>query len=101
MSDFDDRKKGMEDQYFRDEERSLKLKSRRDRLLASWIAGLIGRDDLAVYAEEIVDARFRGGGDAGVISKALADLHGAGHNISEQDLATKMQELTIQAAQDL
>jgi hypothetical protein len=31
--------------------------------------------------------------DAGVLSKALSDLHGAGHTISEQDVAAKMREL--------
>ncbi|WP_455873074.1 hypothetical protein [Rhizobium yanglingense] len=42
--------------------------------MAKWIAGLIGRDDVAGYADEMTDARFKGGGDAGVLSKALADL---------------------------
>ncbi|MDP9812635.1 hypothetical protein J2W42_005505 [Rhizobium tibeticum] len=101
MADLEDRKKAMEDQYFQDAERSLKLKSRRDRLLAKWIAGLIGRDDIAGYADEITDARFKGGGDPGVLSKALSDLQAAGHNISEQDLAAKMRELMVEAAEQL
>ncbi|WP_245495978.1 ATPase inhibitor subunit zeta [Rhizobium leguminosarum] len=64
MADLGDRKKAMEDQYFQDAERSIKLKSRMDKLLAQWIAGLIGRDDVAGYGAEITDARFKGGGDA-------------------------------------
>lgn len=91
----------MEDQYFQDAERSLKLKPRRDRLLAKWIAGLIGRDDFAGYADEIADVRLKGGGDAGVLSKALSDLKGAGHNIKEQDVAAKMRELMFEAAEQL
>ncbi|PKA41598.1 DUF1476 domain-containing protein [Rhizobium sullae] len=101
MADFRDRKKAMEDQYFQDAERTLKLKSRHDRLLAKWIAGLIGRDDVAGYADEITDARFKGGGDAGVLSKALADLQAAGHSISEQDVAAKMREFMVEAAEQL
>ncbi|WP_245484991.1 ATPase inhibitor subunit zeta [Rhizobium leguminosarum] len=59
-ADLGDRKKAMEDQYFQDAERSIKLKSRMDKLLAQWIAGLIGRDDVAGYGAEITDARFKG-----------------------------------------
>jgi hypothetical protein len=49
MADLRDRGKGMEDQYFQDAERILKLKSRREKLLAKWVAGLIDRDDFAAY----------------------------------------------------
>ncbi|MCV9942873.1 MULTISPECIES: DUF1476 domain-containing protein [Rhizobium] len=98
MADLGDRKKAMEDQYFQDAERSIKLKSRMDRLLAQWIAGLIGRDDVAGYGAEITDARFKGGGDAGVLSKAISDLQAAGQDVSEQDVAAKMSEFLVEAA---
>lgn len=98
MADLRDSKKAMEDQYFQDAERSIKLKNRVDRLLAQWIAGLIGRHDVAGYAAEITDARFRGGGDAGVLSKAISDLQAAGQNLSEQDVAAKMSEFLVEAA---
>ncbi|MBY5312178.1 DUF1476 family protein [Rhizobium leguminosarum] len=98
MADLGDRKKAMEDQYFQDAERSIKLKSRMDRLLAQWIAGLICRDDVAGYGAEITDARFKGGGDAGVLSKAISDLQAAGQNVSEQDVAAKMSEFLVEAA---
>lgn len=101
MADLGDRKKAMEDQYFHDAERSIKLKSRSDKLLAKWIAGLIGRDDVAGYADEITNARFTGGGDAGVLSKALADLKAAGHNVSEQDVEAKIREFLVEAAEQL
>ncbi|WP_315860881.1 ATPase inhibitor subunit zeta [Rhizobium leguminosarum] len=98
MADLGDRKKAMEDQYFQDAERSIKLKSRMDKLLAQWIAGLIGRDDVAAYGAEITDTRFKGGGDAGVLSKAISDLQAAGQNVSEQDVAAKMSEFLVEAA---
>ena len=101
MVDLSDRKRAMEDKYFRDAEQSFKLTSRRDRLLAKWIANLVGRDDFAAYADEITDARFKGGGDTGVVAKALSDLQAAGHNISEQDVAAKMRELMVEAAEQL
>ncbi|OWO89366.1 hypothetical protein B5E41_30610 [Rhizobium esperanzae] len=100
MVDLRDREKGMEDQYFRDAERILKLKSRCDTLLAKWVAGLVDRDDFVAYADEITDARFKGG-DPGVLSKALSDLQAAGRNFSEQDVATKMREFMSEAAEQL
>jgi hypothetical protein len=101
MADLGDRKKAMEDKYFHDAERSIKLKSRSDRLLANWVAGLVGRDDVAGYADEITDARFTGGGDSGVLAKALSDLKAADHNISEQDVAAKIKEFLVRAAGEL
>src|SRR5688500_18855674 len=98
MTELRDRKKAMEDQYFQDTERSSKLKSRIDWLLARRIAGLIGRDDVAGYGAESTDARFKGGGDAGVLSKAISDLQAAGQNVSEQDVAAKMSEFLVEAA---
>ncbi|PDS77853.1 hypothetical protein CO654_33775 [Rhizobium sp. L18] len=100
MVDLRDREKGMEDQYFQDAERIFKLKSRRDKLLAKWVAGLIDRDDFAAYADEITDAGFKGG-NPGVLSKALSDLQAAGRNVSEQDVAAKMREFMVEAAEQL
>ena len=101
MVDLSDRKKAMEERYFKDTEQSFKLISRRDRLFAKWVADLIGRDDVAAYADAMSDARFRSGGEAGVLSKALSDLQGAGLNWNEQDVREKMQELLADAAEEL
>lgn len=101
MADLSDRKKAMEEKYFQDAELSFKLTSRRDRLLSKWIASLIGREDVAAYADEIAHARFSGGGDAGVVSKALSDLQAAGQKFTEEDVAAKMRELLVDAAEEL
>jgi hypothetical protein len=97
MADLKDREKAMEDQYFQDAERSIRVKSRSDRLLAKWVAALIGRNDVAGYTDEISDVRLTGDGDDGVLSKALSDIQGAGHNLSKQDVAAKMRELIAEA----
>lgn len=89
----------MEDKYFRDAEQTFKLTVRRDRLFAKWVADLTARDDVAAYTDEITDARFKGGGDAGVVSKALADLHAAGHNLTEQAVAAKLRELMVEVVE--
>jgi hypothetical protein len=64
------------------------------------IPSRVGVNALWYYADEITDARFKGG-DPGVLSKALSDLQAAGRNISEQDVAAKMREFTIEAAEQL
>ena len=96
-----EREKALEGQYFLDSERSFRLCVRRDRLFAMWVAGLVGRDDCAVYADEITDARLRGDGDNQIVSKALSDLRAAGNNISEPEVMAKMRELMAEAVQQL
>lgn len=101
MADLSDRKKAMENQYFQNAEQSFRLISYRDRLFAKWVAGLMGNNDIASYADTITDTRLRGGGDAAVLSRVLSDLQAAGQDISEQVLSAKMQELLAEAAEDL
>ena len=58
--------------------------------------GLSG-EAASTYAKEVVAAEFQEAGDADVVRKVMDDLKAKGVAVSEQQLRTKMGELTAQA----
>ena len=49
MNSLDDRKKGFDDKYQRDEEAQFKIKAIRNKLIGQWAADLINPEDQEVY----------------------------------------------------
>lgn len=96
-----DREKGLEDKYILDFQRSLKVRERRDHLVAAWAARAIGRSDLGAYVEEVVAAGRAEPGDDDVLCKVLRDLNAANVPASEEMLREKMRALLFLAAEQL
>ncbi|MBB3452015.1 hypothetical protein FHT86_000271 [Rhizobium sp. BK313] len=101
MTALTDREKALEEKYFLDFEMAFKVRSRRDRLLAQWVAGRIGLVDVEAYVAEIINARMTGGNDKGVLDKILTDAQAAGTKLVESELQEKMQALMLVAAGQL
>jgi hypothetical protein len=101
MTALTDREKALEEKYFLDFEMVFKVRSRRDRLLAQWVAGRIGLVDTEAYVAEIIDARMTRGNDKGVLDKILMDAQAAGTDLGESELQEKMQALMFVAAEQL
>ena len=101
MTALTEREKALEEKYFLDFEMVFKVRSRRDRLLAQWVADRIGLADTEAYVAEIIDARMTRGSDKGVLDKILMDAQAAGADLSESELQEKMQALMFAAAEQL
>ena len=103
MSGFDDREKGFEAKYKRDQEFDFKVQARRNKLLGLWAAELmgIGGDDAEAYAKEVVVSDFDEPGDDDVLRKVLGDFQGKGTDMDERQLRKKMDELMDTARQQL
>jgi len=99
MTTFDKREEGFEKKFAIDEEQKFKAEARRNRLLGLWVAEKLGLSGEAAstYAKEVVAAEFQEAGDADVVRKVMDDLKAKGVAVSEQQLRTKMGELTAQA----
>ena len=95
MSGFDDREKGFEAKYKRDQELDFKVQARRNKLLGLWAAELmsLSGDDADAYAKEVVVADFEEPGDDDVLRKVLGDLQKTGAEIDQHNLRKKMDEL--------
>jgi hypothetical protein len=103
MSTFDERQKGFEKKFEKDQELQFKATARRNRLLGAWAAELMGMSGEAAdaYAKEVVRADFEEPGDGDVIRKVLGDFKSKGVAQSEHQLRKKMDELLVLAKDQL
>ena len=94
MSGFDERQKGFEKKFEKDQEFQFKATARRNRLLGMWAAELMGiKGEAAAYAKDVVKADFELPGDEDVVGKVMGDLKAKGVAQSEHQLRKKMDEL--------
>ena len=95
MSNFDDREKGFERQFQRDEELRFRVTARRNKLLGLWAAEQFGMkgDAAEAYAREVVSSDFEKPGDDDVLAKVLADCRAQSVDMDERRLRRQMDRL--------
>ena len=100
MDSFDDRKKGFEKKFVHDEELQFKINARKNKYLGEWISQILGYDQEKekLYIQSIIKADFQEAGDEDVFRKIKIDLKN--HNISDEDIRKKMDELSEKAKSD-
>ncbi len=103
MSTFDERQKGFEKKYEKDQELQFKAQARRNRLLGLWAAELMGMkgDAADAYAKEVVKADFEKPGEDDVFDKVMSDFKAKGVGQSEHQVRRKMDELLGVAKQQI
>ena len=100
MSSFDERQKSFEKKFAHDEELQFKVNARRNKYLGQWVSKLLGykEEKEKEYIQSIIKADFEEAGDNDVFRKLKTDLKD--HNISEEEIRKKMDELTEKAKSD-
>lgn len=95
MSSFDERQKGFEKKFEKDQELQFKATARRNKLAGLWAAGLMGISGEAAdaYAKDVVKADFQEAGDDDVIRKLIGDLKAKNIAQSEHQVRRKLDEL--------
>jgi hypothetical protein len=103
MTTFDKREEGFEKKFALDEEQRFKALARRNKMLGMWAAQKLGitGDAADVYAKEVVMADFEEAGDDDVFRKVRKDFDAKGIAQSDQEIRTAMQDLLVQAAQQI
>ena len=103
MTTFDERERGFEGKFAREQAQEFKATARRNRLLGLWAGGLMGLEDkhLEDYAAAVVRSEINLPGDEDVLRKLVGDLTGAGLKITEDQVRTKMDELQAVARQQV
>lgn len=96
MSSFDEREKGYETKFSRDQDATFRVQARRDKLLGLWAASEMGLGGEAAetYAKDVVMKDIDAPGDQIVLDMVLADMQAKGCDISEHLLRKKMDELS-------
>ncbi len=100
MSSFDEREKGFEKKFAHDEELQFKVSARRNKYIGEWASKILGYnpDQEKEYIQTVIKADFAEAGDDDVFRKVKEDLKD--HNISDEDIRKKMDELNEKAKSD-
>lgn len=103
MSGFDDREKGFEAKYGREEELRFKVAARRNKLLGLWAAELMGLegDNAEAYAKEVVVADLEEPGDEDVIRKVLGDFETRGVAADEHKIRARLDAAMAEAREQI
>ena len=103
MTTFDEREKGFETKFKRDQELQFKVMARRNKLLGLWAAekmGIVGAD-AETYSKEVVVSDFDRPGDDDVLEKVHGDLEAKGLSLSARDVRKEMERLVDIARQQI
>ncbi len=100
MSSFDEREKGFEKKFAHDEELQFKVSARRNKYIGEWASKILGynSDQEKEYIQSVIKADFAEAGDQDVFRKVKEDLKD--HNISDEEIRKKMDELNEKAKSD-
>ena len=100
MNSFEDREKSFEKKFAHDEELQFKISARKNKYLGEWASKILGfdQDKEKEYIQSVIKADFEEAGDEDVFRKIKLDLKD--HNISDEDIRKKMDELNEKAKSD-
>ncbi len=100
MSSFEEREKSFEKKFAHDEELQFKISARRNKYIGQWTSQILGynSEQEKEYIQSVIKADFAEAGDEDVFRKIKADLKD--HNILEEEIRKKMDELNEKAKSD-
>jgi hypothetical protein len=103
MTTFDEREKGFEAKFARDDALRFKATARRNRYLGVWAAGLLGLSghDAETYVKDVIRSDFQLPGDEDVIAKVMTDFKAKGVAVTDAQLRKKLIELMGQALAEI
>lgn len=97
MPDLQDRAKAFENRFAHDAEMLFRAESRRNRIVGTWAAGLLGIEPQP-YIDALIRADFRTTGPEDVIAKLIADLEG---KATPDTIRTRMETALLDAKAQL
>ena len=103
MSSFSKRGESFEKKFALDEEQKFKALVRRNKLLGLWAAEKLGLSgtEAAEYAKEVIKADFSEPGEEDVFRKIEEDFAARNVDQSEHQIRRTMEELTMEAAEQI
>jgi hypothetical protein len=103
MKSFEDRQKGFEAEFKRNQELAFRIGARRNKLFGQWAAAKLSYtgEQAESYARSVVEADFERPGDSDVIEKVQSDLAAHGLDVSEAQLRTELDRATVEARRQL
>ena len=94
---FDDREKSFEKKFAHDSELQFKIGARRNKYLGQWVSQILSYDQEKEkeYIQSVIKSDMEEAGEEDVFRKVQSDLKD--HNIPEEEIRKKMDELNEKA----
>ena len=92
MNSFEDRKKGYEAKYLKDQEAQFKIRAKRNKFLGLWAAEIVKPESIDEYVKEVRLSNLERPGDDDIIDKLLKDFENKSINISKEEILKKIEE---------
>ena len=92
MNTFDDRKRGFEAKYQKDQEDQFKIRAIRNRLVGEWAAELLKPANELEYIKEVRLSDLEKPGDDDIIDKLVTDFESKTINVNREDIIKKIAE---------
>ncbi len=100
MTSFEDRKKGYEAKYLKDQEAQFKIRAKRNKFLGLWSAEIIKPENIDEYVKEVRLSDLEKPGDDDIIDKLLEDFKNKSVNISREEIVKKINECQQQGTNE-
>ena len=102
MSKFDEREKGFEKKFVKDEELEFKINAKRNKYIGEWAAKKLGKSDIDkdVYVQEVIKSDFAEPGDEDVFRKIQSDFKKASISTPDSEIREQMISLLERAKKD-
>jgi|TARA_B110001454_G_C12722248_1_gene435229 hypothetical protein len=103
MKKLDERKKGYEGKFARDQELEFKILARRNKYLGVWAAEKLGLSGPSVqeYCTEVVRSDLEEAGDMDVFRKVRQDFDDKNFAVSDEELRQHMDQFLLQAKEEI
>ena len=102
MTKFDDRQKGFEKKFAKDQELQFKVAARSNKYLAEWVITKLGKSekDKQNYIQEIIKADMEEAGSEDVFRKVKKDFSVAAIKIEDSEIRDQMEKALLRAKED-
>ena len=102
MTKFDDRKKGFETKFVKDQELQFKIAARSNKYLAEWVSLKLGKneEDKKKYIQEVIKADMEEAGSEDVFRKLKKDFESVSVAIDDSEIRNQMEQALSRAKED-
>ena len=102
MTKFDDRQKGFEKKFAKDQELQFKVAARSNKYLAEWAGSKLGKNDeeRKNYIQEIIKADMEESGNEDVFRKIKNDFKLVSISIEDSEIRNEMEKALSRAKED-
>ena len=102
MTKFDERQKGFEKKFVKDQELQFKVAARSNKYLVEWVSLKLGKneEDKKKYIQEVIKADMEEAGSEDVFRKIKKDFGSASIAVDDSEIRSQMEQALSRAKED-